>query len=149
MAERMRKATPERDATPCGDCGKPVRLVWFAPNELFNRVTGTVGVGYFCPSCFERRCAEVDISLVWCAAEPGVVEDLLAAFPPSQPEGLTDVEQALVDLDRAVGRSLEAGVTGDADLIDAELHGLDEVRGRIWATYNRASDVLKEADRSG
>lgn len=60
---------------------------------------------------------------------------------------ITDLEKALVDLDRAAGEALEAGASGDPKAIDSALHSLDEVRGRIWATHNRASDVLKEAER--
>lgn len=58
------------------------------------------------------------------------------------------VEQALVDLDRAVKRVLEASVIGPpkADLGHA-LIALDEARGRIWGAYDHASDVLKKASK--
>lgn len=55
--------------------------------------------------------------------------------------------KALVEIDTAAGEVLYASLAGQEIIsISAELHTLDEVRGRVWASYNAASDALKAAD---
>lgn len=55
--------------------------------------------------------------------------------------------KALVEIDTAAGEVLYASLAGQEIIsISAELHTLDEVRGRVWASYNAASDALKRAD---
>ena len=65
------------DPTPCDRCGNPIGIVWFADNSLFNEITGTVGVGMLCPTCFDHLAAPC--LLTWKAAPVG--EQELAAPP--------------------------------------------------------------------
>ncbi len=37
---------------PCETCGQNF-VEWSVPNEIFNLVRGTVGIGYLCVSCFD------------------------------------------------------------------------------------------------
>ena len=41
--------------TVCDDCGNAYRAVWYAPNEMWNRVMGGEG-GMLCSDCFDARC---------------------------------------------------------------------------------------------
>lgn len=64
----------------CQRCHELYDFVWYAPDELWERVTGiTDGSGLFCPGCFDLMAAEKGIMLYWECAE--------GAFPTLFREG--------------------------------------------------------------
>jgi len=75
IRERWSRANIERIAAPapgdrgegdtCRRCGGP-DVVWFAPNDLWNRVNGSPN-GILCPTCFVRTAEERGVvPTVWC-----------------------------------------------------------------------------------
>lgn len=48
----------------CGECGGE-NPVWYAPNELWNKVTGHPAGLIICPSCFQRKADNAGLSLIF------------------------------------------------------------------------------------
>ena len=59
----------------CHDCGKRQPLVWWADDDLWERVMGTGKGGIACPSCFWTRALDKGMFLHWV---PLTEEDLIA-----------------------------------------------------------------------
>lgn len=59
-APAMAQAHPEDH---CQRCGGP-NVIWFAPNELWNRVVGSPN-GILCPVCFIKMAEAMGISTTW------------------------------------------------------------------------------------
>lgn len=55
--------------------------------------------------------------------------------------------QALWEYDQAIEAVLEASVAGQPEAFMDRYHDLDELRGRVWATYNAVSDELKKRSK--
>lgn len=53
------------DGEICGLCGRRVGLVWWAPDDLWRRLTGWREGGTMCPRCFDGLAAEDRVVLVW------------------------------------------------------------------------------------
>lgn len=47
----------------CGFCSRPVRVVWWADDDLWRRFSGDSGV--CCPRCFAERAQQARALLVW------------------------------------------------------------------------------------
>ncbi len=47
----------------CQECGRP-NIVWFAPNELWNKIVGSSD-GILCPTCFAKRAEKITGKIVW------------------------------------------------------------------------------------
>jgi hypothetical protein len=48
----------------CYACGRPVDVVWTAPDELWLRIVGGPG-GILCVACFDGLCRSEDTYLRW------------------------------------------------------------------------------------
>lgn len=46
----------------CNFCGRPY-MVWWAPNDLWERFAGDAGL--CCPNCFDRRARRAGVILKW------------------------------------------------------------------------------------
>jgi hypothetical protein len=52
------------DGEICHSCGKPVHLVWWADEALWEEIVGGPG-GIRCVLCFSRECWDRRISVAW------------------------------------------------------------------------------------
>lgn len=54
----------------CGDCGRPVRVVWHAPDDLWLLVNGRE-TGVMCVPCFDDRARSLvpSLYLMWTPGE--------------------------------------------------------------------------------
>lgn len=66
----------------CMDCGGE-NVVWFAPNDLWNRVMGSPN-GIVCPNCFIKRAERAGLDRAAWRLEPEPFDTPLAQ-PPSDP----------------------------------------------------------------
>lgn len=54
----------ERDVERCGQCFKPIGVVWAAEHALFNEVNGSPN-GMWCIPCFDAECEKRGVLLRW------------------------------------------------------------------------------------
>ncbi len=61
------KTEPTAQTKPqtCHSCGLQVPLIWWAPDNLWFRVTGERESGVRCLLCFDREAAERGVLLRW------------------------------------------------------------------------------------
>jgi hypothetical protein len=55
---------PKHPEDTCQICDGP-NVVWFAPNELWNKHAMSRGYGIICPTCFARLVADDGVEVVW------------------------------------------------------------------------------------
>jgi hypothetical protein len=48
----------------CGECGRPVGVVWLAPDALWLTVVGHEG-GTLCVPCFDAQLQQQDVAVTW------------------------------------------------------------------------------------
>lgn len=91
----------------CDACGGP-NVVWFAPNDLWNRVVGSPN-GILCPTCFIRAAERCGVEAVWRVDPDGVsLSDIriLALFARGVAKGWygsdTQMEPPLAAAERAL-----------------------------------------------
>jgi hypothetical protein len=59
----------------CERCGGP-NVVWFAPNDLWNRVVGSPN-GILCPTCFIRAAEASGVEAVWRVTPDDMTRDAM------------------------------------------------------------------------